>query len=571
MGLFSEECQNPDCGARVKKGAHFCSHCGWQRGGRLVPCPTCKKTVGGASRFCWNCAADLAEERPPRIVDNRWMRHPAEIAVRIFPDELEGMLSRRVTVEPGTVGVLERNGKIVDTGKWTEQTLDSVFSAFKPTSIILLHAGDLVLRPTFRRLRDAGGAEVDVTIQLVFRISDFDAFTGHFFTATKRRVTFESLQGEIALELKDTARRLVNTHALDDMYGNLQWRETFEEELRQALAFTLTRYGLDLLQLNFAEFGGDHYEQLMADKGERAMGNLAADKLAAKVAIRRRMLESQVEGRVDQKEAEADLAKALDKIESDRLIETALTKHERDTTIEQAQHELVKRRRLRAFELEDMDQERTIQRDELQRELDTIEASHQNELAMSILVGRNERDAKQTEHDLAMARLRDEQTLEIEWKKSEQGRLAKRNETLDTLEAEERRAGMKNDRIRLIMEEQRKTHAQIKEKDAEMHQATIQGNVDIARAQHDAGRAAAEARYEELKSGKDEQREDARRHEDNLIRMASLVRGGDGAAAAAPGGTAHASNEKAPCPNCNKPVQIDFPNCPYCKTSLVKT
>jgi hypothetical protein len=255
MGLFTNPCHNPDCNARVKKGATFCSKCGSAGKNSWTECPDCHKGVGGTSRYCWSCGADLVAQKAPRIVGGRWVRDEEEFAVRVYPDDVEKKwFSRHVTVEAGTVGVLEKNGKVKRDVEWGTQTLDSLLTAEK--SIMLISAADAVLRPTFRKLHDVNGAELDLQVQLVFRVQGYDAFVKQFFAGHQRRVTYTMLEESISRELKDIARGLICAHQFEEMYGNLAWRDEFEEKMRAAMTVTLDRYGLDLLQLNFTEFSG---------------------------------------------------------------------------------------------------------------------------------------------------------------------------------------------------------------------------------------------------------------------------------------------------------------------------
>ncbi len=628
MGLFSDPCPNPDCGARVKKAAHFCSRCGWAGPNSLSNCPGCGKRVGRVSRFCWNCGADMEREKPPRIMGDRWVREDEELAVRVNPGDVEGFRARRVTVEPGTIGLVERQGRIAEEKEWGVHTLDQILSLRKASSIILVSAGDLVLRPTFRGLRDANGAELDVTVQVVLRVKDYDAFVRHFFEGHKRRVTYATLETTIGNELHDVTRGLVCAHSMEEMYGNLTWRNELEADLRSAMTVTLDRYGLDLLQLNFVDFGGDHFEQLQQDKGEAYMGNHAADHLGEKVAIRRRIAELNAQGKLDAVATDKDLADKIDDLNTQYDVKSVLRDSERVETVAQARHELVIKNELREYELEDLGDERTKQKQDEQlarkQTLDKIQVDHQNEVAMTILVARNKRDATQADFDREQERLSAENTLKVEWQQSEQKRQTRRADAVQEYELIVERArsntAARLEALKVTREEEAIKHAdrehQVamlerverqevenlqtikrleleekkleldlkrfeKEKEAEVQLATIEGNVKIATSEATTAAAVSQAEKRQLeerladqKAEKEALRGDADRRARDLKDIAEVVTKGGGQSAvvvAGQGGVQQVGGADAgesPCPKCGRPVPHSANFCPWCKHDM---
>jgi len=629
MGIFSDRCKNEDCRARVKKGAHFCSVCGYAGPNSLTVCPDCHKKVGRTSRFCWNCGADASEVKVPRIVGDRWVRQEEEIAVRVDPDDLKGFLSRKVTVEPGTVGLIERNGRLVKETEWGAHSLDGLLKLRSPNSILLIRAADLVLRPTFDSLRDKNGADLDVTVQAVLRIKDYDAFVRQFFAGHKRRVTYTTLEQSIGHELHDVLRGLVSAHALDEMYGNLGWRDEFESKIRDAMTVTLDRHGLELLQVNFVEFGGGTFEALQQDRGETFMGSHAADHLAEKVGIQRRTAELEAQGKLDEFKTDKDLAEKIEELNSQHHVRSALRAGEREEAVAQARQELKLKNQLREYELEDLTGERAKQKqdEQLAREqmLEKITVGHQNEVAVSLLIARQKRDASQAEFEREQARLADEAELAAAWARSEQERRNQREEAvmryeaivkeaeaetkaaLERMKAAEAEQSLKHrgqdkelERLhamqRMEMEmltsvkklemENKKIELDYKrfekEKETEVQLASIEGNVRIAEstATTDAAVARAErnqmeARLADAQGEKHALREDGQRQADNMNRLAetigkahqnqpNVVVAGGAQVAGSAGGAANTS----PCPNCGRPVDINDSFCRKCGHSM---
>lgn len=588
MGVFSDPCPNPDCNARVKKRANFCSKCGWAGPNSLTNCPDCGKKVGRANPFCWNCGADMRESRPPRVVGERWVREANEFAVRIDPQDLSGMLSKRVTVEPGTLGLVEKNGRITKNVEWGRETLDHFLKLTRPSSILLFSSADLVLRPTFSGLTDSNHARLDVTVQAVLRVKDHEAFVRQFFSGHKRRITFKMLENAIAHELHDVMRALISRSSIEDMYGNLAWRDELEDQLRDAMMVTLDRYGLDLLQVNFVDFGGDHYEKLQEERGEVYMGNRGADFLAEKTAIRRRVAELEREGKLDGYKNEKELAGQVGELNDQYAVRATLSAAEREETVRQARQELTLKDRLRKIELEDLERQRAqgVQDEDLARaqQLEHIQVDHQAEIAMGILLAREQRDATEADFLREQKRLQNRHNLEEEWDRSEQRRReqranavtqyelliqrsqtdleaarsrteqrkveleaaklekelehedlrAKRDIQLEALERMTRLEVEQMQAIKHLALEEKKIELDYKrferDQETQVQLATIDGNVQIALAQSNTQAAVSAAiaderkgQIDDLKADKQALRDDANKRADDLTRMAESM------------------------------------------------
>ena len=620
MGLFSDPCENPDCNARVKKGAQFCSKCGYAGSNSLTTCPDCHKRVGRTSRFCWSCGADITESQPPRIVGERWVRDEEEFAVRVYPDDLERKaLSKKVHVEAGTVGVIEKGGKIKKDIEWGTHTLDGILKLTGPTSIILVSAADAVLRPTFRGLKDANGADLELTLQLVLRVADYEPFVRKYFEGHKRRVTYSMLQESIAVELEEVMRGLVCTEALEKMFGNLKWRDELEDKLRAVMSVTLDRFGLELFQLNFVSFGGDHFEQLQRDQGEKYMGNHAADHLAEKVAIHQRVYELKAYHRLEKHRKERDLAVEIRELNNGARIRAVMSDAEREETIRQARHELDLKDRLREAE-----------NAELERELEKVQVDHQNEIAVTVLIGRNKREATEEEFRRERERLGNGHVRREAWDESEQrrhgevadaknryaviieeaklaqleveiGRERFEQEHYEATKLEELEERQRDHKTKTLLDiqksqqealrgmrevdlEEKKMDVDLKrfekEKEAEVQLAGIDGNVKIVSSEERLKSAVSETRAAQLeerlaeqKSAVEQAREDADKRAQDVKDIAGVFAGvprgaaGLGGVGAAQGA---AASDVAPCPECNRPVPLNYPNCPWCQHKITR-
>jgi len=607
MGIFSTLCENPDCKARIPTRTNFCAKCGWAGPNSTTVCGDCHKQVGRNSRFCWNCGADIAATAAPRVSGNRWVRAEEEFAVRVYPEDIDrSWLARRVTVEPGTFGVIEQNGRILDRVDEGAQTLETLVR-MAPMSLHLVSAGDVLLRPTVRGLRDRNGAELDLTLQIVFQVNqdEYASFIRHFFSGHRRRVTVSMLEEALAFELQDVVRALTSSHALQDMYGNLAWRDQFEEGIRGAMALTLQRFGLNLVQLNFVSFGGDQYETIMQARGEVYMGNFAADMLAERAAIRRRTDELAARGRLDTSRRDRELSDEIAELNKQYGVKQVLRDTELEEAVAHARHEQELRARLRKLEVDDLDERVRREREERDRELKKVVVAHQNELDMTSLIARirhtqsedeyrREYDRLQHEHELAKARAasleRNQyiiaearalaeaqiQKLEADRKRFELEQVSEDETLRRKMAYEAHLQSLKEAEHRLQMEENRLEQENLKIiLQYKLDKTRIKADAETARHTSDERTAAvdAKARSEEkdkliaaLEKGQDRLAALAEGMVDKFTRCAqqpSIIFAGSGGPAAVGG-----AQQTAPCPKCHKPVPVEYAICPHCGMNI---
>jgi hypothetical protein len=335
----------------------------------------------------------------------------------------------------------------------------------------------------------------------------------------------------------------------------------------------------------------------MRGRGEVYMGNLAAERLAETQAIRRRVAELETQGKLEEFTREKDLADRMKDLNSQHDVKAVLRDAERHQTVRQALHELEIKKRLRAMELEDLDEEH-------RKELEKIQVQHQHEVAAAILIAQNQRVTTQAEFDREQHRLANTHALEEQWRINEHRRQDERADAVERYGRliDEAKANLEAARLRTDQrvkeldvkraeidlahyEEQEKQRLRTeyerhqadllrqiqqqeqdnlqtmtrfkleekrleldlsrfeKEKDSEVALATIDGNVRISTSQQamDAAVAAERARQLEARlADRDAQvgalREDANRRAGDLKEMAGILASGQPKAAApAPG------------------------------------
>ena len=384
MGLVTDKCPNDDCGARILKRANHCSACGWAGPNSTTTCGSCLKKVGKANKFCWHCGGDLADTVPPRIERDRWVRTDDEFAVRVYPEDLKGYLKRKVKIEPGTLGLIEKGGRIRKDIEWGEHTLDGVFKMTQPTSIILVNAADALLRLDFEGLHDFHGVEMGCTLQAFISVGDYADFVANVMGGGTRRVTERMLEKLLTDGLFDAVQGVMSQDSLENMYDNAWWRGKLEEDVRERFSKTLNRYGLSLAQMTFLNFTGDNFEDLQAAKGENFMGVHAAEQAAAKMDLRKRVNQIAADGELGDHVTTASLLDDIAAHDSRMAINTILREDEVSETLEAALQEARLKKQLRDIESEEVDREHqrgvTLEDDELRRQLEKLQVHHLEEM-----------------------------------------------------------------------------------------------------------------------------------------------------------------------------------------------
>ena len=271
MGFLTTEC--PHCGARVRKSSNFCPTCGKPAPKRAVRCGRCGRAASSGAKFCGHCGAELARHGKTTIVDNRWAREPQEFAVVLDVEDLAGVLSKSLVVEPGTRALVYRGDRCIgalEPGRHTVEGLPERIASLgrrEPTTVVLVSA-DAV--PVELDLRDAWTADeqmVSAKVFLTVRLIEADAFRREL-VGGRWRVLLDDVRDLWREAGERVVADIVRGETLGSLCGKPGLREAVEDELRVQLEGLCARSGLELVQLRCIDFYGDAYERLRAERGE---------------------------------------------------------------------------------------------------------------------------------------------------------------------------------------------------------------------------------------------------------------------------------------------------------------
>lgn len=404
MGLFTVKC--PQCRARVKKAANYCSRCGATSPRGLNKC-SCGAAVGTRSSYCWNCGRTLKESLMPTIKGNRWLKRRDELAVRIEPKNLKGLLTKGLGLEKGTRAFLLQKGRYLATLEAGSHELGGFlhsrkdFNLLTPTVAVLVESGEVLLHlsiPEAEGPTTSDGVKVGVDCSLFIAIEEPETFLQHLFK-DRARLGMEDLEALMTSELMATLQPLLRRLSFDELYAPQTREAVLEREVERSFGQALQTRGMVLLQFHSLEFPSQAYQRLLKAKTNQLIMNkeLEVENYSQELIRKRKEVMMRAEM------GDAQLKRELEDFLAQMEHEMHLRKAQRENELEELRMNL----RLKQRELEALEGEKTqalLQQEQLNRQL--TEAQHQIELAR--LKGQKndiERQQDVKDSDLGLANL----------------------------------------------------------------------------------------------------------------------------------------------------------------------
>ncbi|KPK61768.1 MAG: hypothetical protein AMK73_07770 [Planctomycetes bacterium SM23_32] len=534
MGFFSDKC--PSCGGKVRRGASFCPHCGEQAPRARAVCPSCGATLKGGAKFCGKCGAPIRPGPEGEVaVDemNRWRRAEGEFARRIEAQDLRGLLSRGLVVEPGTRALIFQGGSLAGTaepGTYDMNRKLGKVDAAAPATAILMDAGDVTLQLGYQGLRTEEDVAVNAAAQAVVRLGKPEALYTNLMHG-RQRLTESELADFLGAEGANLVQARIKGASVKDLAGNLELRQQMEEGLRAGIGDMLAENGLELVRLRFLDFYGDAYEQVRQARGKTFVKEELAAEDERRAALYRRIRSTLTRDQMDKFASAKDL----------------------EEFIRQREHEMGMKDVIREGEMEELKRtyEETREDAEVTRRhlLEKLEAEHGIEVARTKAEGRGE-------------------ILEEELKQREAIFQAGMGETKRKMDfALEARAGKQElDLEKTRAEQAISEQARDAEARRELERLEAMGNLSeeqilaIAAAESPEAARAVVERYRAQAAGNEKVQQIYEDMLDRIERMARDAMRAQADAAAGAGGRARALR----CPNCNGSVEPGSRFCEHC-------
>jgi len=330
----------PRCGNRVSKKARCCNICGWPAPGGWCKCPQCGKWVGNESNYCWNCNQPLRPDERVDMAGGVWRKAPELFAERFEVADVKKLLADGVQVQEGTAAILLDAGAektVLGPGRHNPDSVLRKINWFgnpPPRSMVLVDNGDVLLPVRFDDLRSSEEIPVEFVaeITLHFVPKRADAFLANLLKE-RRALTYQELVAILAREIRGTIVDVCNSSTIEDLVRDPQRRTRVEDALTAALKQALERYGLELVRVGAADFGGDDYDALREKAGS--------------VEIKRRDLEFDQRlrellssDRMGQFKTAHELEQYVAQLAQEKQVSAHKRQHELDRLLQVQRHEL---------------------------------------------------------------------------------------------------------------------------------------------------------------------------------------------------------------------------------------
>jgi len=187
----------------------------------------------------------------------RWVRREQEIATRIVPGDLQGLLRRGLEVQPGTRALLFAGGRYVGTLPPGRHRLEGLRERLRigdegEASAIVVDDGELGLELRVGELAAADHHQAILHAQASIRLADPELFIANLFRDRGRFTTAE-LSEFLGGEVRETLRELVARYPAEELHGG-RARSELEMELLSRWKASFERSGFVLQRFRVLEF-----------------------------------------------------------------------------------------------------------------------------------------------------------------------------------------------------------------------------------------------------------------------------------------------------------------------------
>jgi hypothetical protein len=263
------------CGHNVSKKARVCSKCGSLAPNGYVKCPSCREWVGNESAYCPHCNHPLHPEERIDFAGGVWGRQIDVFAQRFDLDDVSQIVKGGLKIQEGTLAVLLDAGKktaILGPGRhYPEGTLRNInwFGNPPPRSVVMVFAGDCLVKIVFPNLRTAEELPLSVVAELTMR---FDADRADSFLSNLlvdlRALPMKTLSDVISNEATAAVKDLCAQSTVEDLVTDPDRRTRFQDAIGRALKDLCRRIGIELVRVGYVDFISPAYEKIRQANAE---------------------------------------------------------------------------------------------------------------------------------------------------------------------------------------------------------------------------------------------------------------------------------------------------------------
>jgi hypothetical protein len=322
-----------------------------------MSCGTCNAEVSATSKFCWKCGVDLATVARPLLADDRWARRPGEFAVLAADQDIKGWLAKPLIIEHGTRAMLFQAGKFkgeIGEGRYDMGGFFKRLVHLSPdlaATVVICDAGDITIDLENGNLWTADKIEVGTTVRLVLRIQDPDAMFVNLFKG-HGCIGVDEIELQLAGEVQMLLSGIVAEHEAEELFTNVEARNGLEARLRETIEVTLSRLGLELVQLRFISFSGEAYEEIRSEAGELRVEEGRAGIREGWTKLHMRLRDTESQDKMDECKSSADLKDFIDQTLHEMKLKGFIRADEIDRLAERFEFERNRESVLRRIEIQ---------------------------------------------------------------------------------------------------------------------------------------------------------------------------------------------------------------------------
>jgi hypothetical protein len=330
----------PRCGTRVSKKARCCNMCGWPAPGGWWTCPQCHKWVGNESHYCWNCNQPLRPDERVDMAGGVWRKAAGRFAECFDVADVKKLLAEGLQVQEGTAAILLDAGAektVLGPGRHNpDSNLRKInwFGNPPPRAMVLVDNGDVLLPVNLEGLRSAEEIPLEFFAEITVH---FHAKGAANFLANllkeRRELTYTQLSDVLAAEIRYAVDALCTRSTVEDLVKDPARRTHVEDSIAATLKIALERFGLELVRVGAADFGGDEYDDLREKAG-------ALELRRRDLEFDQRLRELLASDRMGEFKTAQDLEQYVAQLAQEKQIAGHKRQHELDRLLQVQRHEV---------------------------------------------------------------------------------------------------------------------------------------------------------------------------------------------------------------------------------------
>lgn len=261
-----------------------------------------------------------------------WDRSEAVIAQKLFKRQLDGFFRKKILIQDGELGIVERRGEVVGRLGPGEHAVSSVFDK-SMTEIVMIDNSVKEMRRELKELVTRDDRKVAADVELKLRVSDPEKLASSLVGRRSILLTddlWSRMRDDFVLRVMEPEVKKLREH---DLYGNRALLDKLRRTAQEQMRGVLSELGMDVVSLYVewkhpeeyegklaerAEAEGRHEKELDEAEKERELERvkpLPETREKVKAELERERLRRGFELEMEKKETQEDMEEAMEALE----------------------------------------------------------------------------------------------------------------------------------------------------------------------------------------------------------------------------------------------------------------